>query len=367
MMSMIRKSKKISAMSPEELLSDALLSPENASRVAQYLFSLGDGNLVWKTWRLLASNQSTSENSDIKTFMARSIDAKGPSNLTYDVLIILMEGGQIENDTRFSSALLSLVRRYKDSDFPAIIMLASSTPEVITNYIATENGMDPKANFSQRALRDKLIGRMIARSRDISWGNEQSGILMGSRLMANREDPIVKEMIKNSIGFPSSFMYAVFEHGSVQMVNTMVEIMGGDISAKDAKVLYPRISSRSMAAELASNVMGNSSSPIWQRMEFAEFLRGLARTDSRGWYEEVYLLILDKYVYPSDEPALFEMAVEELEKGDSSILEKINANVEMSLTYADRIIAAAKKFNVENKLSHALRVLEELSREDDEF
>ena len=365
---MIKKSKKISAMSPEEMLADAKLSPENSSRVAQYLFSVGDGYGVWEAWGLLAEDPSTKVNPDIRAFIVRAIDAKGPSTKIYTTLVSLLNC-QPNEDARLVSGLTSLSRRHKDSDFAAIMMLTQGTPISVTRTIASDNGMHERAEFKQREARDRLLTRMAARARDISWKNEESGMFIGLMLIANKDDRFVSAMVNNSIAFPSSFMHAVFEKGSDHMVDLMTDNMGNGLSPKDAKALFQRLSDINKAEEIAGKIMGNTSIPVYHREDFLRFLGVWVRQEleNRSWLWDLYKNVLLKYVYPSDEPAIFEIAVEELEQNGMFYLDEMCKNIEMSLTFAERIISAAKHLNLEGKLGHALHVLKSLSEEDEDL
>jgi hypothetical protein len=366
-MSIIKKSKKLSSMTPEEMLAEAKVSPTDATRVAQYLYSIGNTGSSWDTWELLAKDESTKINPDVMVFMVRSIDTKGPSTKTYSILVSLLNG-QPNDDPRLSSELTSLASKRKDSDFAPILMLMSGTPYSVINRIANENGLGAKMDFNQATSRHILVSRMAAISRDIRWENEQSGTIIGTRIMASKDDAIAKMMLENSISFPSSFIHAVFEYGSDYMVETITNSMGENISVRDAKELFKRLADPAKGEEISDKIMNNLSLPVWQRLEFAQFLRGWTMVDAVPWIKHVYEKVRNNNIYPSDEPALFEMAVEDFEKGlPLTNLDKIVGNIDMALTYSDRIIAAAKKRDLKDHLGHALTALMTLSGEDDEF
>jgi hypothetical protein len=331
--------------------------------VAQYLYSTPDWSTAREAWGLLAKDPITGVISDIKVFMARTINAKGSNNRTHQMLADLLVDKQPVEDPRFQSELMSIVMRYRSSDFVPIMMLASGTPTKVTDQIATEYGMHPKADFKQTAMKENLLKRMLEISRDIPWKNEYSGMLFGTRIVNNKNDPYSKGMLNLSISFPESFINAVLERGSDDMVSSMIKSMGDKISLDNAKSMMDRAESIEKADEWANMVMGGTSISNKEKASFVRFVRQKAADDPGIWTELLENLLYG-YVYHSSDPDLFVVAVESLEKGLNSDIAELTSNIEMSLHFADRIVSAAKKLGIENHIGPALKSFMSLSGED---
>ena len=233
--------KKLSRMVPDEIMAEARVSPENATRVVQYLYStIGHGQST-AIWQMLADDPVTSYLPEVQVFILRALDSIGASGRTYRVLASLLQGRQPPVDKRVASELTNLVHRNMNSDFVPILMLVSGTPPMVVNDIAVIYGMHAKADHRAIDLRVQMLNRMVALSREIRWGNEQSGILLGKNLMANREDSMAKEMVKNSLTFPSTFEHAVFEHGHQDIVKGMIGNLERNVTLDVAKTLLNRL------------------------------------------------------------------------------------------------------------------------------
>jgi hypothetical protein len=344
----ITSAKKLSRMSPEEMLDEALQSPQGSEKVAQYLRAAGQWQGTPQVWAgMLENPQTFSSKTVMKTFLDY-LYLRVPDDESISMLNSLMDFPP-EYMESYSSDLTRLLYKSNTPDFAAVMLLGRATPGNITMDIAKNWGMHQRATHNEVVKREAILIKVMELiNSGIPFRNEITGALFGSLFKTNSQDPLAKTISETATDLPRSFVQAAFENGdeeTKQKITGRLALMSKNID--DVIGYYSKADSHDRKMEIASIVMQSPNFNSSDKMKFCRHIEVSTFGESRNFV----LQSLVSMASDSSDKDLYEYAVEHLEKGIFFDIKAITGNVLMAMGHYDRIWAAVKDLHREDEVS----------------
>ncbi len=215
-----RIAKKISDMRGDELLAFGLSSFPNAIKTCQYLYGLsGSQNLKKYVVNGMAQVAALVNQPAIRKFMVRTFAELTPTPYTPTSLESFLDNllpNSLPKDEQ--GELIMAALKTPESRMGTILAMHKNTPPEMVNRLFTENGFVGTPLHNDAAKQKLFLQRMHNElAIGTPWENEQSGTLIGMRLLKNKNDETVRSFVNAGSVFPETLITAINQFGPDQL------------------------------------------------------------------------------------------------------------------------------------------------------